>query len=145
MQDTTAPVARGGNLPLAVIAGAIAAVAAAIVWGAITVISGYQIGFMSIGVGFAVAYAVRFAGRGHDGRFAIASAVLALAGCLLGNYFAAAFAAAGADHASYADYAIRGLPLIVSILAHTFGPMDLVFYAIGAYFGYRYALVPLRP
>jgi len=87
---------------------------------------------------------VRLAGRGHDGRFGIASGALSLAGCFLGNFLASAFSVAAHDHASYVTYAMNGLPHVAEIIGADFQWMDLIFYAIGTYFGYRYALAPLR-
>ena len=54
------------NLLLGAAAGMIAALAGAAVWAGVTVVTGYQIGFMAIGVGFLVGYAIRAVGRGVD-------------------------------------------------------------------------------
>ena len=93
----------------------------------------------------AVAFAVRFAGRGHDGRFAIASAILTVLGCALGNFLTVVVAVAAHDHASYLDVFVGLAPRVVEVMGSTFNIMDVVFYAIGAYFGYKYATRPLRP
>jgi hypothetical protein len=134
-----------GNLVLGIFAGLVAAVLAGIAWAAITAATNFQIGFMAIGVGFAVAFAVRFAGRGHDGRFAIASAILTVLGCALGNFLTVVVAVAAHDHASYLDVFVGLAPRVVEVMGTTFNIMDVVFYAIGAYFGYKYATRPLRP
>jgi len=99
---------------------------------------------MSIGVGFAVAFAVRYFGHSHDRKFAILSAVLSLAGCVLGNYLAAIAVSAQHYHESIPGMAIALLPRLPQVLSDTFNPMDVLFYAIGVYFGYKYALVPLN-
>lgn len=135
----------GGNLALGIAAGLAAAIIGAIAWAAITAATNFQIGFMAVGVGFAVACAVRFAGRGHDGRFAIASAIIALFGCLLGNFLTVVVVAAPDMHVSYPDALFDLLPNIVTVMTKTFSFMDLVFYAMGAYFGFKYATTPLRP
>jgi hypothetical protein len=134
-----------GNLIVGILAGLVAAVLAAIAWAAITAATNFQIGFMAIGVGFAVAFAVRYAGRGHDGRFAIASAVLTVLGCALGNFLTVVVAVAAHDHASYLDAFVGLVPRVVEVMSTTFNIMDVAFYAIGAYFGYKYATSPLRP
>jgi hypothetical protein len=132
------------NRLFAVICGAAAAIAAAIVWGAITAATNFQIGYMAIGVGFAVAFAVRaFAGR--DRTMAYVSAALSLCGCVLGNYLAMTTLLAQHQNASPVDAALRLLPSIFDVLQKTFSPMDLVFYAIGVHFGYKYALRPSAP
>jgi hypothetical protein len=135
---------REPNLVLATLAGAVAAFVAAIAWGAITAATNYRIGFMAIGVGLLVAYAVRFAGGGHDSRFAYISGVLSLLGCVLGNYFAACALLATSQHADVIGTVMLVTPHIVEFLKDTFRPMDLLFYAIGAYFGFKYATTPLQ-
>jgi hypothetical protein len=129
---------------LATLAGLAAAFVAAVAWGAITAATNYRIGFMAIGVGLLVAFAVRFAGGGHDSRFAYISGVLSLLGCVLGNYFAACALFAASQHADVIGSVMLITPHIVDFMRDTFRPMDLLFYAIGAYFGFRYAMVPLQ-
>jgi hypothetical protein len=121
-----------------------AAFVAAVAWGAITAATNYRIGFMAIGVGLIVAFAVRFAGGGHDSRFAYISAALSLLGCVLGNYFAACALLATEQHADVIGTITIVTPHIADFMKDTFRPMDLLFYAIGAYFGFKYAMVPLQ-
>jgi hypothetical protein len=68
------------------LAGAVAALVGAGAWALVTVLTGYQIGFMAIGVGFLVGLAVQFAGKGINKIFGVMGAALALVGCLFGNY-----------------------------------------------------------
>ena len=60
-------------------AGLAAAIIGAIVWAAVTVTAKYQIGFMAIGVGALVSFALRIANGGKT--FGILGAFLALFGC----------------------------------------------------------------
>src|SRR5947209_14176316 len=84
-----APLApEGHNLPVALLAGAAAAAIGATLWALITVFSGMHFGWMAIGIGFLVGYAVRVFGKGSDPSFQILGAVLSLAGCLAGNLLA---------------------------------------------------------
>ena len=76
------------NLSMGIVAGGIAAAVGAGLWAAITAVTGFQIGWMAVGVGFLVGLAVRHFGKGIDKAFGIAGAVLALIGCLAGNLFA---------------------------------------------------------
>ena len=131
-----------GNLFFGVVAGLVAAVFAAVVWAAITAATNFQIGYMSIAVGFMVAFAMRFAGRGHDRRFGYSAAILAVFGCLLGNFFAACAQVAHDRHLDVFFVVQRLLPHFFEIIKDTFSGMDLLFYAIGAYFGYKYAIAP---
>ncbi|MEE9230157.1 MAG: hypothetical protein V3U86_05575, partial [Acidobacteriota bacterium] len=62
------------NLVAGVLAGAAGAVAGAGLWAAVTVFTGFQIGWMAVGVGFLVGYLVRLAGKGIDKSFGVAGA-----------------------------------------------------------------------
>lgn len=123
-------------------AGLAAAIIAAIVWAGITAATSYQIGYMSIGVGFVVAFAVRLSGHSRDPKFGILSAALSLLGCMLGNYLTAIVIAAQHDHGNMVSMAADNLDQFFRILSVTFRPMDLLFYAMGMYFGFKYSLNP---
>lgn len=126
------------NLPLGAIAGAAAALVGAAAWAGITVATGYQIGFMAIGVGFLVGFAVRIAGRGVSTPFGVIGAVLALAGCALGNLLAVTAIVAAANDVSLLEALPQlDFPLVRELMVATFGYMDLLFYGIAVYEGYR--------
>jgi hypothetical protein len=57
------------NLSMALVGGLGAAILGSVVWAVITSLTNYQIGFMAIGVGFLVGYAVRRMGQGVDPSF----------------------------------------------------------------------------
>ncbi len=128
------------NLPLGVAAGITAAVVMGLLWAAITVVTGYQIGYMAVAVGFGVGYAVRYAGRGLDPVFGIAGAVLALLGCLLGNFFSlVGFAAKSQDVNFLEVLALIDYGMVPEIMLEAFSPMDLLFYGIAIYEGYKFS------
>lgn len=126
------------NFVLGALAGAAAAAAGAAAWAAITVLTGYQIGFMAIGVGFLVGLAVRTAGKGVSAPFGVVGAVLALLGCGAGNLLAITALVAGHEGVAFAD-ALRQLDVALAreLLVAGFSPMDLLFYGIAVYEGYR--------
>ncbi len=68
--------------------GAGAAVLGAVLWAFITVMTTFQIGWMAIGVGALVGFAVKFFGRGTEQTYGFAGAGLALFGCVIGNLMA---------------------------------------------------------
>lgn len=128
------------SIPLALLGGAVAAFVAALIWGTITYATGYQIGFMAIGVGFLVGYAVNYLGKGMSQTFNIIGAAFALLGCVLGNLFAAMISAALVEGIPVLGIivALAADPkIIVEILVATFSPMDLLFYGIAIYEGYK--------
>ncbi len=128
------------NLPLGVAAGITAAVVMGLLWAAITVVTGYQIGYMAVAVGFGVGYAVRYAGRGLDPAFGITGAGLALLGCLLGNFFSlVGFAAKSQDVNFLEVLALIDYGMVPEIMLEAFSPMDLLFYGIAIYEGYKFS------
>jgi len=126
------------NLVGGVIAGLVAAVAGAAAWAVITVLTGYQIGWMAVGIGFLVGIAVRIVGKGLDKQFGIAGAVIALVGCLLGNILSVTYFVAQAESMGFFEVLSKLNPSITfELLTISFSPMDLLFYGIALYEGYR--------
>ena len=128
------------NLVVGILAGLLVGVVGAAIWGAITLITNFQIGYMAIAIGAMVGFAVRFTGKGIDTVFGFWGAGVSLFSVLLGNFLS--IIGYLANHAEityfeallYFDYAF--LP---QIMAETFSPIDLVFYGIAAYAGYHYS------
>ncbi len=128
------------NLPAGVIAGFLAALAGAGIWALITALTEYQIGWMAIGVGFLVGFAVRMAGKGVEPLYGIIGAALSLVGCVLGNLLTMTYFIAANEAVSFVDALGQlDLNLAIEIMVLTFDYMDIVFYGIALYFGYRYA------
>ncbi len=126
------------NLGLAILAGSVTSLLCAAAWGAITVVTEYQIGWMAVGLGFAVAIAVRLAGKGIDSIYAVMGAGFALLGCALGNLFAGCGFLAAQESVPVFQV-LTGLngELTVAIMSAMFSPMDLLFYGIAAYEGFQ--------
>ena len=128
------------NLVGATVAGASAALAGAAIWAVITLITGYQIGFMAVGVGFLVGYSVRVTGKGVTGVFGVVGAVFALVGCLLGNLLAVTALAAQVDGIPFLDALSLLTPeIIYDLMVAYSSPIDIVFYGIAIYEGYQFS------
>ena len=126
------------NLPLALLTGSIAAAIGAGLWTAITVATNYQIGFMAVGVGLLVGVAVRKFGKGIDKPFGIAGAGLSLLGCAVGNLLTACQIFANHEEVPLMKVVSSLTPNVAKeIMVATFSPMDLLFYGIAVYEGYR--------
>ena len=130
------------NLSLAILGGAVAALIGAALWALITVTTGYQIGFMAIGIGFLVGFTVRQLGKGTTPVFGAVGAVLSLAGCLVGNVLAiAGFIASGSGQPFVTVLSQIDVASVPAMLTATFSAIDLLFYAIAVYEGYKISFV----
>ena len=128
------------NLFAGLLAGLFAAIAGAAIWAIVTALTGYQIGWMAVGVGFLVGLAVRSLGKGIDKIFGVMGALLGLFGCLLGNLLAVCYFISDAMGIAYFDVVMQLTPAIaIEILQDTFTPIDLLFYGIAIYEAYRFS------
>jgi len=127
-------------------AGGLAAAVGAALWAAITVFTGYQIGWMAVGVGFLVGLAVRAAGKGIDPVFGVLGACLSLLGCAAGNLLAVCGLAAQQESMALLEVLSRlDADVVRQLMVATFSPMDLLFYGIALYEGYKLSFRQLAP
>ena len=128
------------NLPKAVVAGLLAATIAGMAWGTITYVTQYQIGIMAVGVGLLVGYAVRTVGQGLDKIFGIMGALFALLGCLIGNYlYTIGFIADEMGLNFLNTFTSIDLAVVPELMVEVASPMDLLFYGIALYEGYKFS------
>jgi len=132
------------KLPFAILASLGSAIVVAILWAVITVVTERQIGYMAIAVGFIVGFAVQFMGKGIDKIYGIIGAVGAVLGCVLGNFlsqvgFIAIDPEIGLSYFQALRVLVSDMQLTVGIMKETFSPIDLLFYGIAIYTGYRFS------
>ena len=133
------------NLVLALVAGAVSAAIGALIWAAITVITGWQIGFMAIGVGCLVGIAVKVLGNGQSQIFGVIGAVFSLLGCLAGNYLTViGFVASEFDMGYIELLKTTPFELVVDIMKEGFSPVDILFYGLALFQGYKLAFDDLN-
>ena len=129
--------------------GAIAgALLGAIAWAAITATTNFQIGYMAVGVGFLAGYGMRVLSGGRDRADGIVAGVVALFGCIVGNLLTAVVVIAQHEHYPIAVVLLAVAtkpPFAAELIRDGFNVMDLLFYAIAVYAGYRTALKPPAP
>ena len=126
------------NLIGGALVGLAGALVGAAIWAVITVVVEYQIGWMAVGVGFLVGFAMRAVGKGIDNVFGIVGAILALFGCLLGKLMSLCYLVSAAENMEFFEVLSKLNPeIIVELMTATFSLMDLVFYGIAVYEGYR--------
>ena len=132
------------NLPFGILAGTAAALVGAGIWAGITAATEYQIGFMAIGVGILVGLAVRVGGKGLDPIFGIIGAVLAGLGCGLGNLLAGGIFLAAREQVGILQVlSALDFELAKALMVAMFNPIDLLFYGLAIYEGYRFSFRPL--
>ena len=121
-------------------AGLAAAIIGAIIWAVVTVTTKYQIGFMALGVGALVGFALRI---GNGGKlYGILGAFLALFGCILGNYFSLIAFASAEEHVSFFTMLNNAEPAkVISVMWEDFMSTSIVFYALAAYEGYKFSAI----
>jgi hypothetical protein len=128
------------DLPKAIITGIVVGLIGALLWGTITVITEYQIGFMAIAIGAGVGFSMRYFGKGIDQVFGISGGIIALLSCLLGNFFSIIGFIANAEDLGYLEtLTLFDYSQFIPIMTSTFSPMDLLFYGIAAYEGYKFS------
>jgi predicted Zn finger-like uncharacterized protein len=134
----------GPSVGRAVAGGAAAALVGAMIWAFITVITSFQIGWMAIGVGALVGFAVKFFGRSTDQTFGFIGAGFSLFGCAVGNLMAAcAFISSDPRNAGFISilFDALGSPgTAARIMGASFHPLDILFYIFAVSTGYKVAL-----
>ena len=134
------------NLPLGIAAGAVATLLGAGAWAATTMVTEYQIGFMAIGIGLLVGFAVRVAGKGVTSPFGVVGALFSLLGCLAGNLLAVTAMAAQAEDIPISIVLPQLTPVIaLELMAAWFSPVDLLFYGIAIYYGFKLSFRQIKP
>jgi len=132
------------DLQYAVVGGFFLAIISALLWAVITVSTQYQIGYMALGVGFIVGMGVRFFGAGVDPVYGYIGGLFSLIGCLLGNLFSTVgFIAQEQSLGYFETLGLLDFETIVLIFQETFSFMDVVFYGLAIYEGYKFAFRPV--
>jgi len=140
LQVRLANLQREQNYLLGVIGGLIGGITGALLWAAITIAIDYQIGFMAMGVGFMVGYGMRFLGRGIDKIYGITGGAIALFSVALGNFLFAIGILAEVWEVSYIEALWSfNYAMTLELMTVTFSPMDIIFYLIAIYEGYRFS------
>ena len=131
------------KIVIALILGLLAAVVAGILWFAISVLTGYQIGYIAIGVGYLIGKAVIWGSGGKRGMpLQIMSAVVTLATLCISQYFITVYYIRQYLQEHIAEFpGYHGQWLFVSpfdsdIISEMVSPIGLLIWAVGIYFAY---------
>jgi hypothetical protein len=139
-EQLTNPSRRKQHFSLALAGGLAAAAAGAAVWALMAVAVSPRIGWLAMGVGLLVGAAVRVLGRGTDRSFGYLGAAMSILGCLMGNLLGVCMVVAGQEGLAplaVLSYLCRDPVLIPAAMIATFRSIDLLFYGIAIYEGYR--------
>jgi len=117
----------------------------AIIWAEFTVRLGFQIGWLALVIGAGVGFGMRIFGKGIEQYFGLAGAVIALLSTILGNVLSI-IGLIGADTGLtiYETIFVFNYSYLPELFIEFFSPIDLVFYAVSAYEGYRFSFRPLE-
>lgn len=125
-------------LPIAVAGGLLATGVGAMLWAVVTTMTSFHIAWMAIPLGLLVGGVIRTLGQGLDRSFGCLGAALIAFGCLLGSHLTnCMFIARDAGLATTTVLTQVNPAAIVRLLTNTFHPLDLVFYGLAIYGGYR--------
>jgi hypothetical protein len=117
------------NIKNAIIAWFITMLICSIIWATITVLSGYQIGYMSLGLGAAIWFMVSIFGKGIDQIYGVIWWILALIWTLLWNFLSIIWFVSKDDWISILEAInIIDFSYLPQIIMQSFVPMDLIFY-----------------
>ncbi|HEX2897462.1 MAG TPA: hypothetical protein VHP63_05360 [candidate division Zixibacteria bacterium] len=134
------------NLSMGIVGGLGAAIIGSVVWAAITALTLYQIGFMAIGIGFLVGFAVRKMGQGVDKVFGYLGAGLAFLGCAAGNLFTTCIIISNQEGIPISQILSNlNVNAVAELMKYTFSPIDLLFYGLAIYYGYKFSFRQLTP
>lgn len=128
------------DFPKAIMTGAVVGILGAILWGAVTVTTGLQIGYIAMGIGAGIGFSMRFMGKGIDQNFGIASGLIALLSCLLGNFLSIIGFIANAEGLGYFEtLTLFDYNLLIPVMSETFSFKDILFYGVAASVAYKFS------
>lgn len=122
-----------GSMTKAVIAGCVAALIGALVWGGIAKATEMEIGWIAIGIGFLCGIAVRAFGKGESSPFRVVAALTSVGGIALGKVLAILWFLQG----EHPDITVAQA---AQILPQTLSPIDALFVAIAVWQAWKVAV-----
>jgi len=132
------------NFAAAIIAGAVATVLAATIYGITTSIWDFSYGFAAAGVGIIVGIPMQYLGRGIKMKFGVAAFVYTIAGCVLGNVFRVVMDLARANGISPLDvFQSNAFSVLTERAVSHVTFIDLVFWFVAVFAAVFLAMRPL--
>ena len=120
--------------------GIIVGIVGAILWGIITVVTGFQIGLIAVAIGAGVGLTIRKFGNGIDLIFGYLGAGISLFSVLLGNFLSIIGVIANSEGLGYFETLLFfDYNYFPQVMGATFEIIDLVFYGIAIFEGYKFS------
>ena len=124
-----------------IVSGLVVGIIGALLWAAISVLTHYQIGYVAIGIGAGVGFAIRKIGNGIDQIFGISGAVISLFSVLLGNFLSIVGVVANTAGLGYMEtlslwnyfLAASEYNSTFEVMKASFEVIDLLFYGLAIY------------
>ncbi|WP_226390379.1 hypothetical protein [Penaeicola halotolerans] len=125
----------------AILVGLTAGFICSILWAAISVATGYQIGYMAIAVGAAVGFSMRYVGKGIDQIYGIMGGAIAFISVLLGNFLVFIGFVAESENLGYLEtILVLDYSYLPEILIESFSSLvGILFYGLAVLEGYKFA------
>jgi hypothetical protein len=142
LQAYMADLERDQSMVGGIFGGLAGAAIGAAAWALITVATEREFALVAIGIGLLAGFGVRLGGKGISTPFGVVGAVFAFLGCLVGKLLAIAIILSKSQQVPLADVVLTMLTnpgMVIEILTATFHPLDLLFYGIALYEGYRFS------
>lgn len=138
----------GMRFMVALIGGLVVSVLAALAWALIGVLFDFQLALIAVAAGFIVGLTVRMLGRASALRFGVMGALLSLFSIALGNLFT--FTAVGASEVGVPvldmlGFLVTNPDVLIELFTAVFEPIDLLFYGLAVYVGFRTAMDSGQP
>ena len=140
-EAVAAPEAQGTNsYPRILLAGIAAMLVGAVLWAVVSVITNMELGLMAIAVGFVVGLAIQKVRKQRDVSLGWIGAGLALLGCVIGNALTLIGFVSQRYGIPYDEALTRlGIDGLVRLMITGFAPMDILFYGIAIYEGFKFS------
>jgi hypothetical protein len=127
------------RLMAGIISGLIVGLSGAILWGWITVSTGYQWAFMALVIGAGVGFSIRIFGNGIEPIFGIYGAVISFLSVLFGNFLSIIGFVANSEGLGFIEtIRLFDYSYLFPIMKETFSVIGICFYALAVFEGYKF-------
>lgn len=126
------------NIRLAIFGGLSAFLFCSVLWALLSLITDYQVTYMAIGIGLIVGFAVRYSGQGYRWKYGLIGAIYSFLSIIVGNLILVTQYISHTENIPHSDVLLSlNFGIILAFLWGLFEPIDLLFYGIAIYLGFK--------